>query len=167
MGWLEYCSCLLIWSGSTAACLHCDLWLLSLPFQSLGSSCIFLAWFVHRSLGRVLSIRLLCLGVPHYFCHWRAHRLSCPGSLIHPSTLSQKSFAGKMEVLLSRNRKRMSEWAPYAREWCLRERNSLRLVGQAAFCGGGKARKWVTDTEQMICERGNMTLSAWRKSFLF
>lgn len=68
-----------------------------------------------------------------------------PGCLLHPSTLSQNRLVGKMKVFFSRNGKHVSGWAPYARQWCPVERNSCKLVGQVAFRGGGKARKWVTN----------------------
>lgn len=57
-----------------------DFWLLAFQFQSVDLNSMVLAWCMNRSLRGVLSIRLLCLGFFHYFCHWRPCRV-CPKML--------------------------------------------------------------------------------------
>lgn len=137
---------------------------LAFQFQSIGLNCIFLAWFVNGSLGGVLSARLLYLGVRRYFCHWRAHRV-CPKTL-PPALFSipppcpkiglqgkwKSSWAG-MESACQNGPRMPGNGAPG-------KKIAADLWGRRLSVEEEKLESELPTAEQMICERGNMTLSA-------
>lgn len=135
----------------------------------MGLSCIFLAWLMNRSLRGVLSIRLLYLGVRHYFCHWTAHkvypRMLPPALFSIPPPYSKivlkeerKSFWGGIESACQDGSHMPGNSAPG-------KEIAADLCGRRLFMEQEKLKIELPTTEHRICERGNMTLSKGKVFF--
>lgn len=141
-----------------------DFWLLAFQFQSVDLNSIFLAWYMNRSLRGVLSIRLLYLGFFHYFCHWRACSI-CPKTL-SPAFFSISPPCPKI-VLQGKWKSSWAETESTCQDGPCIPGNSAPGKEVAAdlwvrriFVEQKKLKIELPAMEQMICERGNLTLSA-------
>lgn len=139
-------------------------WLLAFQFQLVDLNSIFLAWCMNRSLRGVLSIRLLYLGFCHYFCHCRACRVCLkmlsPTLFSIPAPSPQIVLQGKLKSSWAKTESRCQDGPCMPGNIAPKKEIAADLWVRRLSVEQEKLKIELPTIEQMICERGYLTLSA-------